>query len=85
MATSPRFSLRGYDIRIALANNKDTIKSILAMGTTAAGALTALNGFDWKTLAFAFAGALGILVTKVLADAVDYFFTEVQLPDKPTP
>lgn len=78
MVKSPRLSFKGYQLGIALYNNKDAIKALVAL----LGVINVGVGFDWKTLGISFAGGFLALVVKLIIDAVDYFFTEVDLPDK---
>ena len=74
MTKSPRKSFKGYSLWTALARNVDSIKAIVAI-------LAAINvvGFDWKVFSMTLLAAGIALVTKLLADAVDFFFGEVDL------
>lgn len=78
MVTSPRLSFKGYNLGTALYRNKDTVKLITAAITGYNAFIISGAGFQWKafliSIGVAFAGLLG----KLLTDAVDYFFTEVQ-------
>jgi len=72
---SPNLSWKGYKLSEALYRNKDSIKGIIAI---LAGINLAI-GFDWKTLLISLGGAIAALFIKLLADAVDFYFTEVEL------
>ena len=71
---SPRYSFKGYNIFEALFRNKTEIKVLIA----AIGGLTAYTG-DWKTALIGIGVCAAGIVTKIAADAVDYFFTEVEI------
>lgn len=73
--TSPRFSFKGYDIKTAIYNNKDSIKALLAIFV----GVNSYSGFDWKTASFTFLAGAGVLAGKLVMDAVDYFFTVVEI------
>jgi hypothetical protein len=75
MALSPRLSFKGYSFGTALYRNKDTLKAIVGL----LSAIQVATGFDWKTLGVSLGTALIGLVVKLLADAVDYYFSEVEL------
>ena len=75
MAKSPRLSFKGYKLSEALYRNKDSIKAIVAI----LGGVNVAVGFDWKTIGISFAGAVCALAVKLIADAVDYYFSEVDL------
>lgn len=80
MTLSPRFSFKGYDIRIAVANNMDIVKTIIAL----VGGISFATDFDWKTFLFTLVGAFGMFIVKILVDAAHYYFTEVEnLPSPP--
>lgn len=75
MATSPRLNFKGYKLSEALYRNKDSIKAIVAI----LGGVNIAIGFDIKTLGISLAGAVCALGVKLIADAVDYYFSEVDL------
>lgn len=79
MTTSPRFSFKGYQFSEALYRNKDSIKGILAL----LAGINTFTGFNWKTFLLSLGVAFVGLGVKLLADAVDYYFSEVQIPDAP--
>jgi len=72
---------KGYSLITALARNKDNIKVILTILAGFAAYMNIDQSFDWKSFLIALGVAMGALVSKVLFDAFDYFFTEV--PDEP--
>jgi hypothetical protein len=74
MATSPRLSFKGYNLGVALSRNKDYIKSIVALF----GTINVVT-MDWKVFLLTLLGMGVSLVGKLLIDATDYFFTEVEL------
>jgi hypothetical protein len=78
MAVSPRLSFKGYRIGQALYRNKDFIKSIIAILGTVNIAM-GVSGIDWAVIAWSLGGAVLTLCIKLLSDAVDYYFSEVQL------
>ena len=73
--TSPRLSWIGYKFSEALYRNKDSIKGIIAI---IAGINIAI-GFDWKTLLITIGASVFALAVKLIGDAVDYYFSEVEL------
>lgn len=74
MTTSPRLSFKGYNIKTALYRNKDTIKTIVALFGT-----INIATMDWKVFSITLIGGVVTLGVKLLMDAVDYYFTEVEL------
>jgi hypothetical protein len=72
---SPRLSWRGYNLGIAIAKNKDSLKSVIAI----IGGANIMLGFDWKTLGITVLGGIIALVVKLVGDAVDYYFTDVEI------
>lgn len=75
MAKSPRLSFKGYSFGEALYRNKDAIKGIIAI----IGGVNFAVGFEWKTLGISMVGGFGALAVKLVADAVDFYFGEVEL------
>ncbi len=76
---SPRLSFKGYKFSEALFRNKDSIKAIVSLlgGINFIAAFS--SGFDWITLLITLgAGVVGLGV-KLLSDAVDFYFGEVDL------
>lgn len=76
---SPRLSFKGYDIRTALFRNKDAVKLI---GTAIVGYnafIISGVGFNWQSFLISVGVAFASLAGKLLMDAIDYFFTEVDL------
>jgi len=75
MTKSPRNSFKGYTLPVALYRRKNEVKALLAI----LGGVNFYAGFDWKTLGLSFAaGAVGLVVALV-GDAIDYYFTEVDI------
>jgi hypothetical protein len=74
MTTSPRLSFEGYSLPTALYRNIDSIKAIVAL---IAGA-NFFSGFDWELFGISLASGFVALAVKLLADAVDYYFKEVE-------
>lgn len=72
---SARLSFKGYRFSEALYRNKDSVKAIVAL---LAGVNTFI-GFDWKTFGTTIGVAVLGLGVKLLMDAVDFYFTEVEL------
>lgn len=78
MVKSPRLSFKGYKFREALYRNKDTVKSAFAvLGTY--GTYLGVTGFEWKAFLLAVGMGLVFLAYKLAEDAVDFYFTEVEL------
>lgn len=75
MATSPRLSFKGYRFAEALYRNKDAIKGVIAI----LAGVNFLTGFDWKSLLISLGTAVVALGVKLMADAVDYYFSEVTI------
>ena len=78
METSPRLSFKGYKFSTALYRNKEHIKTLLALLT---GFTTYLVGteFEWKAFLVAAGVGFASLVGKFIYDALDYYFSEVEL------
>lgn len=74
MVKSPRLSWKGYSLPTALYRNIDSIKAIVALITGA----NFFMGFEWQTFLLSLASGLVTLVVKLFADAVDYYFAEVE-------
>lgn len=72
---SPRLSWKGYSFKQALFRNKNEVKAVLAIIVGA----NYLTGFDWKTFGLSVAAGVIALVSKLVWDAFDYYFTEVEL------
>jgi hypothetical protein len=72
---SPRLSFKGYKLSEALYRNKDSIKAVVAV----LGGVNIVIGLDWKTLLLTFTATLGTLIVKLIVDAIDFYFTEVNL------
>lgn len=75
MVKSPRFSFKGYKFSEALYRNKDLLKGVVVLVT----GVTSFVGFNWRTFGMSVGAALLGLVGKLVLDAFDYFFTEVDL------
>ena len=75
MVQSPRLSFNGYSFKEALYRNKDNIKVIVAI---LAGVNT-FTGFDWKNFSMSLGLAVIALGVKLLSDAVDFYFSTVEL------
>jgi len=75
MVKSARLSFKGYRFGEALYRNKDSIKGIIAI----LAGINTLLGFNWKTLGMNLGIAFIGLSVKLLSDAVDFYFTEVEL------
>ncbi len=74
---SYRYSFKGYDVLTALYNNKDLIKTILGIFGT-----INLLSVDWVVFFTTLGVSVGTLAIKLIIDALDYFFTEVEIPDE---
>lgn len=72
---SKRLSFKGYSIKEALGRNVDTIKGIIAV----ISGITVLTGVNWKSFLITLGAAFAGLGVKLLADAVDFYFSEVQV------
>lgn len=72
---SQRRSFEGYNFLTALKRNKDAIKLYLA----AVGGINAFPPFDWATFFITVGVGFLALLTKMAADAVDFYFGEVKL------
>jgi len=73
--TSPRLSFKGYSLKKALYRNKDAVKAIIALITGA----NFLGGFDWNKFLLSLAAGVIALASKLLVDAIDYWFGEIEL------
>lgn len=77
MVLSPRNSFKGYNFSTALYRNKDAIKlTIGILGTY--GTYLSVAGFDWKSFLIALGLGLLNLCYKLIQDAAEYFFKEVE-------
>lgn len=72
---SPRLSFKGYKLSEALYRNKDSVKGILAI----LGGINIAIGLEWRTFWISLGAGVFALVVKLIADAVDYYFSEVEL------
>ncbi len=79
MVKSARKSWKGYSFSEALYRNIDSIKGIVAIIGGLNFASVFVAGFDWKTLLLTVGTAVFGLVVKLVADAVDFYFKEVDL------
>jgi hypothetical protein len=70
---SPRGSFKGYNFTTAVMRNKDLIKAELAV----IGGLNLMPPFQWHTLILTGGVGLFVFVTKIAADAIDYFSSTV--------
>lgn len=79
MAMSPRLSFKGYSLGEALYRNVDAIKGVLAIigGINVASVFAA--GFEWRTVMISLGAAVAALLVKLLGDAVDFYFKEVEV------
>jgi hypothetical protein len=77
MATSPRRTFKGYKFNVALARNKNEIKAIVAI----IGGVNFAVGFSWHDFFTSLAAGVLALVVKLIGDAVDYYCTDVTIPD----
>lgn len=78
MVISPRYSFEGYKVTEAIYRNKDLLKNVVAIlgaYTTYQGA----TGFNWKSFLIAVGGALLVFGFRIIQDALDFYFTEVEL------
>ena len=78
MVKSARLSFKGYKIQEALYRNKDTCKLVLGAITGYSTYLGA-TGFQWSAFGIAIGTAFATLAGKLLFDAMDFYFTEVEL------
>lgn len=79
MVKSPRLNLKGYDVRVALYRNKDAVKAIVTIITGYNSFITSTTGFNWKSFLMSIGIGIAALAGKLLADLVDFFFTEVEI------
>lgn len=77
MAISPRLSFKGYRLSTALARNKEYFKALILLIT----GYNYMTGFDFLTFCYSIMGAVIVLVGKLLMDAYDFYFTEVDIPE----
>lgn len=75
MVVSPRNNFKGYNFSTALYRRKNEIKALVAI----IGGVNFYTGFDWKTFGLSFAAGSVALIVALLGDAIDYYFTEVEL------
>jgi hypothetical protein len=73
---SPRLSFKGYNFGIALSKEVDSIKALVAIIT----GVNFYTGFDWKTFLLTLAAGTATLAAKLIANAIDFYFKEVELP-----
>jgi hypothetical protein len=78
MVNSPRLSFKGYSFGQALFRNKDTVKYIVTI-LTGFSTYLGVTGFDWKTFGLAIGLGVATLLGKLLSDAVDFYFSTVDL------
>jgi hypothetical protein len=76
MVLSPRLSFKGYSIREALFRNKEYIKAILVV----ISGFNFYTGFDWKKALFSILAGIATLGVKMIIDAIDFYFTEIEVP-----
>lgn len=77
---SPRMSFKGYKFSEALYRNIDTVKALLTI-VSGINFFVAFNGsYDWHTLLVSLAATGGALAVKLLVDAINYYFAEVEYP-----
>jgi len=70
---SPRLSFKGYKLSEALYRNKDLVKGLVVAIT----GYSFIIGFDLTQFLVTIGVGLAGLIGKLLLDAVDYYFTEV--------
>ena len=68
-------SFEGYSFTEALYRNKDAVKAIVAIITGA----NFFVGFDVRVFLLSLAGGAVALGAKLLQDAVDFYFDEVEI------
>ena len=68
-------TFQGYSFAQALYRNKDSVKAILAIITGA----NFFTGFDLRIFLVSLAGGVIALATKMLVDAVDFYFENVEI------
>lgn len=68
-------SFEGYSFNEAILRNKDAVKAILAIITGA----NFFVGFEPKTFLISLGAGVVTLAVKLLVDAVDFYFGEVEL------
>jgi len=68
-------SFKGYSFTEALARNKDSVKAIVAIITGA----NFFVGFDLRVFLLSLAAGGIALAMKLLQDAVDFYFGEIEL------
>jgi hypothetical protein len=78
MAKSIKGSFQGYNLNTALYRNKDAIKYIATI-ITGYSAYSTMTGFGWKSFLIAIGAGVGTLAGKLLMDAFDFYFTEVEI------
>lgn len=75
---SARLSFKGYDLRVALYRNKDIVK-LLAGAVSGYSAYIGATGFQWKAFLIGIAAGAATLAGKLVMDAIDFYFTEVEV------
>ena len=75
MTKSPRLSFKGYKFTEALYRNKDIVKALIMLIT----GYSYLTSFDLTQFLLALSASAITLVGKLILDAFDFFFTEVDL------
>ena len=75
---SARLSFKGYRFSEALYRNKDSLKGVLTVLVGYSTYLTATT-FDYKAFLLALGVSAGAFVGKLIFDAFDFYFSEVEL------
>lgn len=73
--TKPKGSWKGYSFTTAISRNKDAIKLYIA----AIGGINIMPPFDWGTLGVTVGIGFFALLTKIAADAIDFYSSEVEI------
>jgi hypothetical protein len=73
-------SFKGYKFSEALYRNIDNLKALLMVVGGLNFAIMFNGGYDWRTLLVSLAATGGALAVKLLVDAINYYFSEVEYP-----
>jgi hypothetical protein len=78
MGLSKAGSMKGYKLKIWLKKNKETIKALIVAGVgVSIFFLPQIKDPAWS----AGAGSLAAIITKLIADTVDFWISDVEIPE----
>jgi hypothetical protein len=69
---SPKYSLKGWDVKVWVAGNKEAIKIVV-------GAVVALIALDPNLAPLFVVGGVGAIISKSILDIVDFWSNNVKV------